>query len=277
MGKNALFSHPNLNPPPAATAMDTKINPELTPNTYTELMNTVAYIENSPLALEAIKIAHDYAAAEVLAVGNRSPKYPILFTSAHTDSSYEKLAFSCVFWGTRKHKIAAKKGELYQEDKLFDFKDEMLDRYPHQFYAFFICRGFLIPRITEPKLPLYNGVEYPEETGENASDEDGNDGEWDIKSVRNVVFHDALDISPAIMLLIDWEVPNNKGLWAEKPNAKSVLSWVSIPQLGNYSAFVQYLAYRCETVEGTTKSFKGIAKPYKTEKDDYMSRHTSKK
>lgn len=257
--------------------METQINPELTPNTYGELVDTIAYFENSKEALKAIKIAHDYAACEVLTIGNRSPKYPILFTSSHTDSTYSYLNFTCLFWGHRKHKEACKNGELFQEDKFFEFKEAMLDRYPHQFYAYFICRGFHIPHITKNTLPPYKRVDYPEETGENATDKDGNDIEWDIKSIRNVVFHDAKDISPAIMVLVDWEIPENKGTWAEEPDDKSVISWVSISQLGNYNAFSQYLAFRCETVKGVSKSFKGMCKPSKTDELDYMSRHKNMK
>ena len=240
--------------------------------TYTDVVEHIDVFCKSNYAYYAIKVALKYTAEKTLK--RKNDKSPIVFTSFVIKEG--TIKFRCLFWGYGNssggdRKQAMRNAKLVNSLQEYDY-NKGLDIYPHQLFAFFVSRGIYVEHIKEDKLPLYLGKEYPEE-GDDGQSSDMNN-RWNIKSIRNMVFHDpdSKIAPPSIMLLIDWEIKSNKGLWAEVPDNKSCLSWISFYLLDGYFILSQYVHFRAGTIRGTTKSLAGFHNPTITDRERYMGR-----
>ena len=241
--------------------------------TYETVIDTIVRFNKTTRGLYAIKQAATSAIDYTIKNAKSNPRYPIVFTSASLDDNI--LSFYTVFFGYgangTQRANAMKNGKICTTPVKFKYMDQ-LDVYPHQLYAFFICCGIYVEHVKTVKLPRYLGKDWAEE--KNKDTKYSNDETWNIKSIRNMVFHDPPPISPdreppTIMLLIDWEMKNNKGEWIESPNKKSCLTWEPFYSLKDYYVLSQYLYFRADGIEGVPKDYSVFH--YNKIEPDYMS------
>ena len=209
--------------------------------TLTDVIYKITYFQQNNASMKAVEMAIEHAKQHM-------GETIIMFTDSE------------LIHGTLYLKI------IYT-DKWIAFNDTLLIDFPHPFYAFFICRGFYIEHVTTDDLPQYCNKTYTEDDNDSNSDEK----EWLIKSIRNVVFHEPKDNIAAIMLLCDWEVDKNKGVWIEEPTDASEISWIALHNLNNYYVLEQYFKFRCPTLDGATKHCNNIAHVTETDMDTYLN------
>lgn len=246
--------------------------------TCADVIDKISQFNKTTYGLYAVKVSVKAAIDFTAKNAKSNPKYPIVFTSAVLEGP--NLHFNTVFFGYgangSKRAIAMKNGKIAEKIIRFSYK-EHLDVYPHQLYTFFIGRGIYVEHVTTVKLPNYQGKDYTEESDKETKYNE-NDS-WDIKSIRNMVFHDPPQTGknpnpPCVMLLIDWEMKNNKGLWFEKPTKKSCLTWEPFYSLKDYYVFTQYLHYRAKGIEGAVKDISGFhASKMEPDMVSYLRRH----
>lgn len=213
--------------------------------TLTDVIYKITYFQQNNESIKAVEIAIQHSKQHT------NTKGLIIFTDSmlKNDTLYLKTLYTEATY------------------EWIPFNDPYLLNFPHQFYAFFTCRGFYIEHVTSNDLPAYYDTVYFEE-----QDTD-NESEWLIKSIRNIVFHEPEENKEiaAIMLLCDWEVDKNKGLWIEKPNNNSEISWIALHNLNNYYVLEQYLKYRCLTISGTTKHCNNLTQAIETDMETYLN------
>lgn len=143
--------------------------------------------------------------------------------------------------------------------------------------AYFVSMGIYIKHVVSKDLPKYKGIAYKEEKNKNKYSKDQ---QWDIKSIRDMVFHDPVDENPppAIMILIEWDMGKNIGTWVEEPNKQSVFTWETFYSLNDYYAFSQYLRHRSRKISGITVNlgcFEHMSR--ETDRETYEKRYKMKK
>ena len=236
---------------------------------YNDLIERMVHFNNSNYALKALKMAvTETVELEYATRTKKNMRHPLVFTmmSIENDTLYfHSIGFGYGSVGRDSYK-AMQNAKICREP----YKEVYcngLDMYPYQLYAYFLTIGVYVKHVKDDKLPKYMGVEYDEEC-------DDSQDEWNIKSIRNMVLHEPPDddIAPSMMLLVDWEVPDNVGVFSEVPNDKSVISWTAFHNLKDYDMLACYLRYRAKGIEGTKKILTRFPIIDMTEEEAYMNR-----
>lgn len=254
------------------------VYPEKSKTVFASFIYKIAYFQHSEQAMMALRTAVSYSINCYSSWSSNNSKFPIIFVDWTLDGLQE-LFFECIFWGYgtsgTNRKVAMRSGKVCPKVVKYNYISD-LSLFPHQLYAFFICRGFHVDYIRTNTLPSYYGISYSEDC-----DTENSNTTWTIKSIRNLVFHDSEEDDaphPSVMVLCDWEMEHNKGNWYEVPEPKkSVLSWTAIYNLKQHYVLAQYLKFRCNSIPGTEKRLNGFFNPSYPDEITYMARYQDNK
>ena len=234
---------------------------------YKDIIDRMVHFQRSNYALRALKLAVKETVDLEYTTSNRKKcRHPLVFT--YMDIQKNQMFFYSIGFGygsVGNNSFKAMKNANICNEPYKDTYYDSLDFYPYQLYAYFTSIGIYVPMLKN--LPEYKGVQYEEEC-------DDSEESWEIKSIRNMIFHrpDDEDTAPSVMVLIDWEVSANVGVFAEDPDDNSVLSWTAFHNLKDYNMLACYLKYRAKGIEGTEKILTRFSTATMTDEQAYLRR-----
>ena len=240
---------------------------------YIDLVERMVHFNCSNYALKALKMAvNETVRLEYATSKKKNMRHPLVFTMMSIEGG--KLYFYSIGFGYQsvgRESFKAMKNAKICMEPYKDVYYDSLDIYPYHLYAYFTGIGIYVEHVKDEKFPEYKGVEYDEECDESEES-------WDIKSIRNMILHDPEDedIAPSMMVLVDWEVSTNVGVFAEEPDEKSVLSWTAFHNLKDYNMFSCYLKNRAKGIKGTQKILTRFPMLNMTDEEAYKKRKYDK-